>query len=63
VIPGRAGTAARERRFNSTQARLLYVGVALTGALSTSLLVPLFVAAGLDKVLAYLAAIPPVTCA
>jgi putative flippase GtrA len=29
---------------DSTQARLLYVGVALTGALSTSLLVPLFVA-------------------
>ena len=46
---------------DSTQARLLYVGVALTGALSTSLLVPLFVAAGLGKVLAYLAAIPPVT--
>ena len=45
---------------DSTQARLLYVGVALTGALSTSLLVPLFVAAGLDKVLAYLAAIPSV---
>ena len=31
------------------------------GAVATSLLVPLFVAVGVGKVVAYLAAIPPVT--
>jgi putative flippase GtrA len=46
---------------DSTRARLLYVGVAVLGAVATSLLVPLFVAAGAGKVIAYLAAIPPVT--
>jgi putative flippase GtrA len=46
---------------DSTRARILYVAVQVTGALSTSLLVPLFVAAGVGKVGAYLAAIPPVT--
>ena len=47
---------------DSTRARVLYVVVQLTGALSTSLLVFVFVhAAGAGKVVAYLAAIPPVT--
>jgi putative flippase GtrA len=46
---------------DSTRARILYVVVQVTGALSTSLLVPLFVAAGAGKVGGYLAAIPPVT--
>ena len=46
---------------DSTRARVVYVGVALTGAVATSLLVPLFVAIGVSKVVAYLAAIPPVT--
>jgi putative flippase GtrA len=46
---------------DSTRARVLYVAVQATGALSTSLLVPLFVAAGVGKVGAYLAAVPPVT--
>jgi putative flippase GtrA len=46
---------------DSTRARVIYVGVAIMGAVATSLLVPLFVAVGLGKVVAYLAAIPPVT--
>jgi putative flippase GtrA len=46
---------------DSTRARVLYVAVQATGAVSTSLLVPLFVAASAGKVGAYLAAIPPVT--
>jgi putative flippase GtrA len=46
---------------DSTRTRILYVAVQATGALSTSLLVPLFVAAGFGKVGAYLAAVPPVT--
>jgi putative flippase GtrA len=46
---------------DSTRARLLYVCVAVLGAATTSLLVPLFVEAGTGKVIAYLAAIPPVT--
>ncbi len=47
---------------DSAQARVLYVAVQATGALSTSLLVLLFHrAAGAGKVGAYLAAIPPVT--
>jgi putative flippase GtrA len=46
---------------DSTRARVLYVGVQVTGAVSTSVLVPLFVAVGLGKVGAYIAAIPPVT--
>ena len=47
---------------DSTRARVLYVVVQATGALSTSLLVFLFVhAAGAGKIVAYLAAIPPVT--
>jgi putative flippase GtrA len=46
---------------DSTRARVLYVAVQATGAVSTSLLVPLFVAASTSKVGAYLAAIPPVT--
>ncbi len=46
---------------DSTRARILYVAVQVAGALSTSLLVYLFVQAGAGKVVAYLAAIPPVT--
>jgi putative flippase GtrA len=47
---------------DSTRARVLYVVVQGTGALSTSMLVLLFVrAAGTGRVWAYLAAIPPVT--
>jgi putative flippase GtrA len=46
---------------DSTRARIVYVVVAVTGAVATSLLVPLFVALGVGKVGAYLAAIPPVT--
>jgi putative flippase GtrA len=47
---------------DSARARVLYVAVQATGAVSTSLLV-LFIhrAAGAGKVGAYLAAIPPVT--
>lgn len=49
---------------DSTRARVLYVAVLGVGAVSTSLLVLLFVrGAGLDRVEAYLAAIPPVTVA
>jgi putative flippase GtrA len=47
---------------DTTQARLLYVLVAAGGAASTSLLVWAFAqGAGTSKVVAYLAAIPPVT--
>jgi putative flippase GtrA len=47
---------------DSTRARVRYVGVAALGALSSSLLVLLFVrAAGTGRVWAYVAAIPPVT--
>jgi putative flippase GtrA len=47
---------------DSARARVLYVAVQVTGAASTSLLVLLFHgAAGVGKVGAYLAAIPPVT--
>jgi putative flippase GtrA len=47
---------------DSTRARVLYLGVQAVGAVSTSLLVLLFVrAAGVGHVAAYLAAIPPVT--
>lgn len=47
---------------DSTRARVLYIGVQVVGAVSTSLLVLLFVrAAGVGHVGAYLAAIPPVT--
>jgi putative flippase GtrA len=47
---------------DSTRARILYVVVAAVGAASTSLLVLFFVrVAGVGKVTAYLAAIPPVT--
>ena len=46
---------------DSTRSRLLYFAVQVTGAISTSLLVPIFVAIGVGKVGAYLAAIPPVT--
>lgn len=47
---------------DSARAQLLYVAVQAAGAASTSLLVLLFVrVAGMGKVGAYLAAIPPVT--
>jgi putative flippase GtrA len=47
---------------DTTRARVLYVAVQAAGAVSTSLLVLLFArGAGLGKVEAYLAAIPPVT--
>ena len=47
---------------DTTRARVLYVVVQVAGAVATSLLVFLFVhAAGAGKVVAYLAAIPPVT--
>lgn len=47
---------------DSARARVVYVVVQAAGALSTSLLVLLFVrAAGIGEVWAYLAAIPPVT--
>jgi putative flippase GtrA len=46
---------------DSTRARVLYVSVQAVGAVSTSLLVFLFVHAGAGRVVAYLAAIPPVT--
>jgi putative flippase GtrA len=47
---------------DTTRARVLYVVVQLAGALSTSLLVFLFVhVAGAGKAVAYIAAIPPVT--
>jgi putative flippase GtrA len=47
---------------DSARARLLYLGVQVVGATSTSLLVLLFVrVVGTSKVGAYVAAIPPVT--
>jgi putative flippase GtrA len=46
---------------DSTRARVVYVAVQATGAVATTVLVPLLVAAGTGKVLAYLLAIPPVT--
>jgi len=47
---------------DSTGARVLSISVQTVGALSTSLLVLLFVrAAGAGRAVAYLAAIPPVT--
>lgn len=47
---------------DSTRARIVYVVVQAAGAVATTLLVLLFVrVAGVDKVLAYLAAIAPVT--
>jgi putative flippase GtrA len=47
---------------DSTRARIVYVVVQAAGALATTLLVLFFVrVAGVDKVLAYLAAIAPVT--
>jgi putative flippase GtrA len=46
---------------DTTRARVLYVAVQGAGALSTSLLVLLFVRLGLGKVGAYVVAIPPVT--
>ena len=47
---------------DTTRARVLYVGFQALGALSTTLLVVVFVhAAGLGRVAAYLLAIPPVT--
>jgi putative flippase GtrA len=47
---------------DTTRARILYVAVQGAGAVSTSLLVLLFVrGAGAGKVTAYLLAIPPVT--
>ncbi len=49
---------------DSTKARVLFLVVQLLGAGATALLVLLFVrAAGTDKVIAQLAAIPPVTVA
>jgi putative flippase GtrA len=47
---------------DTTRARVLYVMVQVVGAISTSLLVLLFVrVAGTGRVGAYLAAVPPVT--
>jgi len=46
---------------DTTRARILYVSIQAAGALSTSLLVLLFVHVGVGKVGAYLVAIPPVT--
>ena len=47
---------------DTTRARVLYVGFQALGALSTSLLVVLFVdGLGVGRVWAYLASIPPVT--
>jgi putative flippase GtrA len=47
---------------DTTRARVLYVMVQVVGAVSTSLLVLLFVSvAGTGRVVAYLAAVPPVT--
>jgi putative flippase GtrA len=58
VLNRRWTFAARD----STRARVLYVGVQAVGAVSTTLLVLLFVrVAGVDSVSAYLAAIAPVT--
>ncbi|HEY7207679.1 MAG TPA: GtrA family protein [Gaiellaceae bacterium] len=49
------------RAGDSTRARVLYVVVQGAGALTASLLVALFVHAGMGKLVAYLPAIPPVT--
>jgi len=58
VLNRRWTFAARD----STRARVLYVAVQAVGAVTTTLLVLLFVhTAGTGKVGAYLAAIPPVT--
>jgi putative flippase GtrA len=47
---------------DTTRARVLYVGFQVLGAVSTSLLVVLFVdGLGVGRVWAYLASIPPVT--
>jgi len=46
---------------NTTRARVLYVSIQAVGALSTSVLVLLFVQVGRGKVGVYLVAIPPVT--
>jgi putative flippase GtrA len=47
---------------DTARARVVYIAVQLAGAASTSLLVLLFVqGVGVDKVGAYIAAIPPVT--
>ena len=47
---------------DTTRARVLYVGFQVLGALTTSLLVVLFVEGlGVGRVWAYLASIPPVT--
>ena len=47
---------------DTTRARVLYLAVQVVGAVSTSLLVLLFVrVAGTGRVVAYLAAVPPVT--
>jgi putative flippase GtrA len=47
---------------DTSRARLLYVGVAIAGSAATSLLVFAFAqGAGTGKVLAYVAALPPVT--
>jgi putative flippase GtrA len=47
---------------DTARARVAYVAVQVAGAVSTSLLVLLFVqGVGVDKVAAYVAAIPPVT--
>jgi len=46
---------------DSLRARALYVTVQVVGAVSTSLLVPLLVGAGVAEAWAYLVAVPPVT--
>src|SRR3954471_21733577 len=46
---------------DTTRARILYVSIQAAGAVSTSLLVLVFVHAGSGKVVAFLLAIPPVT--
>jgi putative flippase GtrA len=46
---------------DSTRARVVYVAVQASGVVLTTVLVALFAAAGVGKVGAYLAAIPPVT--
>lgn len=46
---------------DTTRARVLYAGIQAAGAAATSLLVALFVAAGVGYSAAYLLAVPPVT--
>ena len=46
---------------DTTRARVAYVGVAITGASRRACAFRFFVAIGVSKVVAYLAAIPPVT--